>query len=554
MQLKKDLLKNTLIPLILLIAVIFAGAVKDHDFEISKNLDIFATLFKQLNSNYAEEINPGALTKEAIDAMLSSLDPYTVYIPEAHVEDYRYMTAAQLGGVGMTIRKRDDHFEVYELIEDAPAHKAGIIIGDIILDIDGHMLTGKSENDVNTLINGQSGTSISFTMKNPVSEKIYTKKIARVDIKPGNIPYYDMLSNDIAYIKLNSFTQTASADIKKSWLTLREKHSLNGLIIDLRGNGGGLLMEAVKIVNFFVNQNEPVVSTRGRIAKRNITYQTTASPIDLSVPLIILIDRKSASASEIVAGALQDLDRAVVIGQPSFGKGLVQNIVPLTYNAQLKVTVAKYYIPSGRCIQAIEYFKNNQHNQPPDSLLKKYTTRNQRPVYEGRGIAPDIEVEKPPMSNIASALTEQHLLFDFATLFRNNNTAIDPPDKFSINQHIWNDFLLFIKQKDYSYQTKTEKLLSQITETAKEEAYYNLIKPQIEHLNNAVATEKANDIERHKEEIQNLLLKEIVYRYYYEKGHIIATLSHEKEIDESIKIILNSTTTMSLLAGGYTSK
>lgn len=554
MQLKKDLLKNTLIPLMLLIAVIFAGAVKDHDFEISKNLDIFATLFKQLNSNYAEEINPGALTKEAIDAMLSSLDPYTVYIPEAHVEDYRYMTAAQLGGVGMTIRKRDDHFEVYELIEDGPAHKAGMMIGDIILDIDGHMLTGKSENDVNTLINGQSGTSVSFTMKNPVSEKIYTKKIARVDIKPDNIPYYDMLSNDIAYIKLNSFTQTASADIKKSWLTLREKHSLNGLIIDLRGNGGGLLMEAVKIVNFFVNQNEPVVSTRGRIAKRNITYQTTASPIDLSVPLIILIDRKSASASEIVAGALQDLDRAVVIGQPSFGKGLVQNIVPLTYNAQLKVTVAKYYIPSGRCIQAIEYFKNNQHNQPPDSLLKKYTTRNQRPVYEGRGIAPDIEVKKPPMSNIASALTEQHLLFDFATLFRNNNTTIDPPDKFSINQHIWNDFLLFIKQKDYSYQTKTEKLLSQITETAKEEAYYNLIKPQIEHLNNAVATEKANDIERHKEEIQNLLLKEIVYRYYYEKGQIIATLSHEKEIDESIKIILNSTTTMSLLAGGYTSK
>ena len=350
-----------------------------NDFEISKNLDIFTTLYKQLHVNYVDDVKSGELMKIAIDAMLESLDPYTVYIPEADIEDYKFMTTGQYGGIGALIHKRNTKIVISEPYEGFPADKAGLKAGDILIEVNGKSLKNKNTDEVSSLLKGTPGTTVEVMIIRDTLEKPIPKTITREEIKISSVPYFGMVSNDVGYINLSGFTQNASKEVKDALIKLKENSNFKGLILDLRGNGGGLLNEAVNIVNLFVDKGQLVVSTKGKIKEKNNIHKTTNTPVDVNIPIIVLVDDNSASASEIVTGAIQDLDRGVILGQRTFGKGLVQNIVPLSYNSEMKVTIAKYYIPSGRCIQAIDYSKKDENGRAekiPDSLLKPFKTLN----------------------------------------------------------------------------------------------------------------------------------------------------------------------------------
>lgn len=530
---------------------LLTGGSRHNDFEISKNLDIFATVFRQLNANYADEINPGRLTKTAIDAMLGSLDPFTVYLPEADIEDYRITQAGQSGSVGFQVMLREGRYIVVAMNNGGAASELGIRIGDELLSVENKELTGKSEEEVNQLLTGQAGSKVEVSLKRPYTNETLDFALDRKFIKEQTVPWSGMPADDIAYINLKSFTQTASAEIREALLKLTSQHQVKGLVLDLRGNGGGLLVEAVSIANFFVKQNEIIVSTRGRIPDRNKVYRTFTSPVDMSLPVVILMDEMSASASEIVAGSLQDLDRAVIIGQRSYGKGLVQNVVPLVYNAQLKVTIAKYYIPSGRCIQAIDYFDPSGSHQVPDSLIRFFKTRNGRQVPDGKGILPDIPVAKPAQSPVVRSLVTNYLIFDFATWFRSQHSTIDPPESFSVTSKIWDDFTDFATKQGFLYRSDAEEKLSEFTRKLESEGYGDLLKNETAAVKQALAEAKKSDLMRHREEITRLLKKELVYRYYFDTGLVKMGLAGDTEMQEAYRILRNPALYKETLAGGY---
>jgi len=496
----------------------------NNNFEVAKNLDIFTTLYKELNKNYVDELSPGDIMKTGIDAMLKSLDPYTVYISEAEVEDFKFITTGQYGGIGALIHKQGKKLIVTEPYEGKPAYKYGLKAGDQILEIDGNSVSGKSTSDVSTLLKGQPGTSVTILLKRPGAEENVEKELIRQNVKIDNIPYYGMLDSNVGYIKLTGFTQHAGEEVKKAFLELKKDNTLSGLILDLRNNGGGLLQEAVSITNIFVPRGEHVVSTRGKLPTKNYTYKTTHSPIDTEIPLVILVNHASASASEIVAGAIQDLDRGVIVGQQTFGKGLVQNVIPLSYNAQVKVTVAKYYIPSGRCIQEIDYSKKDQNGKSekiPDSLMTAYKTRNGRTVFDSHGIEPDVEVEANGPSNITMALMQKFLFFSFGTRFEQDNSEIATPYEFKISDEIFDEFVEYISREGYDYTT----LVTNIKE------------------------HKQDDIVKHRDEISKRLRLEIISRYYYQKGRIISALSDDEEISEAIELIVQKDNYIAILDG-----
>jgi carboxyl-terminal processing protease len=526
----------------------------EQGFEILKNLDIYSNVIKELNTNYVDEIKAGELSKTAIDAMLESLDPYTNFISETEIEDYKFITTGEYGGIGALIHQKDEYVVISEPYEGSPAQKNDLRAGDIILEINNQSAKGKTYSDVSAILKGQAGTAITLKVQRPGEDEPIVKSITRETIKIDNIPYYGMLDNNIGYIKLTSFTQKAALEVKQAFLKLRDKNDLKGIIIDIRGNGGGLLNEAVDITNIFVDKGQDVVTTKGKLPDKNHTYKTINAPVDLTIPLVVLVDGQSASASEILSGAMQDLDRGVIIGRRTFGKGLVQNVVPLSFNAQMKVTVAKYYIPSGRCIQAIDYSHKNKDGgfgKIPDSLIAAFKTKDGRTVYEGRGIKPDLHTERTEYSNIALALYSKYLIFDFATTFRREYPTIPPPDKFEVNDSIFNAFVTFISDKKYDYKTKTEEALEDLRKDAEKENYFNAIRPEYEALRKQMDTDKKSDLTKSKLQIEELLKQEIISRYYYQKGKIITSLKTDKDIAEAIKTLINQDLYRSILAGTY---
>jgi carboxyl-terminal processing protease len=511
---------------------------EDKSFELSKNLEIFSGVYRTLHTTYVDDIQSGDLVKTAIDAMLAKLDPYTNFFPEADMEDVKMQLLGQYGGIGSLIHQKGDKVYISEPFEGLPAYEAGLKAGDLILEINGMSAKGKTSNQVTDILRGQAGTDISIKIER--DGKPMEMKFKRREIKLPNVPYSGVIGNNIGYIKLNEFTQEAGNHVAEAFRNLKSKNNICGLIIDLRGNGGGLLNEAVNIVNIFIEKGLLIVSTKGKLKERYQNFKTQLQPIDLNMPIIVLVDNYSASASEIVAGSLQDLDRAVIMGQKTFGKGLVQNIIPLLYNTQMKVTVSKYYIPSGRCIQAIDYSHRNTDGKAekiPDSLRNAFKTKEGRIVYDGLGIEPDVSLDEKWASNIVIALITKHLAFDYATEFVKHHPKIASAKDFVITDEIYNDFLNFLKDKDYSYKTNTERNIEDLQKQAEEEKFDKATIDEIERLKQKVIEDKDDDLVKYRDDIKNILLAEIIVRYYNQKGRIEALLPYDDEVKQAINLL-----------------
>lgn len=518
---------------------IYATQVKDNFFEISKNLEIFATLYRELNMFYVDETQPGDLMKTGIDAMLESLDPYTSYITESDIEDFRFMTTGQYGGIGSLIRRVGEDVYISEPYEGFPAHEAGLQAGDKILSIDGMDAKGKSQEEISAMLKGQSGTSLQVTVER--FGDVLEVPITRREIKIPDVPYYGMIDDEIGYIRLTSFTRSASKEVKAAFQELKDEQGMKKLVFDLRGNGGGLLMEAVNIVNIFVPKGQEVVKTKGRISDWERGHATINEPVDLEIPLVVLVDQGSASASEIVAGTIQDLDRGVVIGNRTFGKGLVQETRNLQYNSRLKLTVAKYYIPSGRCIQKLDYSHrglDGNVEEVPDSLLKVFHTANGRKVIDGRGIDPDLSIEEREFPQVLASLLIENFFFIYATEYAAQNPSVAPAKEFELTDEEYDAFVQFLEGKDYHYTTDTEEELAKLIEAAKKEKYYGLAQEEFDVLEAKLKQKKNKDLYLFREDIQKVLENEIVSRYFFQRGRIEATLAADEVIKEA-KSVLN---------------
>jgi carboxyl-terminal processing protease len=545
--------------LLLVSLILSAGTIaqnKNNDFEVSKNLDIFSELYKQLDINYVDEVSPGELMKTGIDAMLESLDPFTNYIPESQIEDYKMLTTGQYGGIGALIHQRKDYVIISEPYEGFPAHKAGLIPGDKILEVDGKAATDKNSEEVSQILKGEPGTTLTMLVKREGVEEPFEVELKREKIKIDNIPYYGMLDENMGYIKLSGFTQDAGKEVKNAFLDLKENNDLKGLVFDLRGNGGGLLREAVNIVNIFTDKGELVVSTKGKEVSRNKSYYTTNQPEDTEIPIVVLVDVGSASASEIVSGALQDLDRGVILGQRTYGKGLVQNVLPLSYNSKVKVTVAKYYIPSGRCIQAIDYSHKDDEgvaHKVADSLISEFSTKNGRKVYDGGGINPDVIIEPEMLSPISMSLLTEYVIFDYANKFARGHDSIPEPKDFIITDEIYDDFVAYVDGlENFTYTTKSEKTLEKLRKAAETEEYLESITAEIEALEAKLHHNKDEDLQTHRDEISEMLKLEIVSRYYFQKGRVIANLQSDPEVKKAIELIEDQKNYTGILDGTIT--
>jgi carboxyl-terminal processing protease len=536
--------------LLILSSIISVGYV-DSYFEVSKNLDIFATLFKELNVYYVDDTEPGKLMKTGIDAMLKSLDPYTNFYPESDIEDYRFMTTGEYGGIGAMVRKQDGNIIIAEPYEGFPAYKAALEAGDIIEKIDGKDISGYNTSEVSKLLKGAAQTEVKLSIYRKVTDARFDKSLLREDVKIKDVPYYGELDKKVGYIKLNGFTQTASKELLAAFKELKDTNQITSLIIDLRGNGGGLLNEAINIVNIFVEKGQEVVSTKGKIKQWDRVHKALNDPVDTEIPLVVLIDEYSASASEIVSGTLQDLDRAVVVGRKSYGKGLVQQTRSLSYNSQLKVTVAKYYTPSGRCIQRIDYSNKDVNGKPgeiADSLKTEFKTLNNRSVFDGGGIEPDIVVDSEIPAKITYSLISKNLIFNYATEFKNLVDSIPEPFTFEVTVAEYEKFKTFIADKKYDYQTETEKLLDKLKKKAAEDKLIDSLDGIFVELDDKLKRNKSEDVNTFKDEIIRVLENEIVSRYYYQDGRIKIDLKHNDEIKKAIEVLTDSDKYTSILA------
>jgi len=515
----------------------------DSYFEISKNLDIFATLFKQLNSYYVDPIQPGKLVKSGIDAMLEDLDPYTNYITESDIEEYEFQTTGRYGGIGATMRKKSDEIFVGDVYENSPAQKAGLHPGDQVLAVDNHLITGKTIDDISVLLKGSPGTQVGLKIKDAYTAEEKNVIVTRGEIEVSSVPYAGLVGaqKNIAFVKLTQFTPGCTRLVRAALDSLKgASPNLAGVVLDLRNNPGGLLDEAVNMCNLFIEKGQLVVSTKGKVVEKNHEYKTPGSAWDTKIPVTVLINHSSASASEIVAGTVQDLDRGVVVGEKSYGKGLVQETVPLGYNARLKLTIAKYYTPSGRCIQAIDYTHRNADGsvgKVPDSLKQTFSTRGGRKVLSGGGVEADVAVTDEQLSKLAIALYTKNYFFDYATQYAKQHKSIAPAGSFSMTDAEFSDFTKWLEGKDYSYKSETEVALDSFKSIATREKYFESMKDEFKTLQTKVAHDKQQDLLKHKKEVKRLLENEIVSRYYFLRGRIEHGLQSDEDLEKAVSIL-----------------
>jgi carboxyl-terminal processing protease len=549
---KKNPRRIAVVITLFLIAGISTGFLVNQDsrdFRIAKNLDIFFSLFREMNTFYVDEIDPDKMVKAGIDNMLKTLDPYTVYYPESDVDEFTFMTTGKYGGIGSQVRSSGEYVVISEVYKGFPADLAGIKAGDILKKVDGLTLKGLSTDRVSEKLKGNPGTEISLTIERNGQEKEYPLRREKIIIPP--VPYFGMIDAKTGYIRFTSFTQNCIEDVKNALISLK-KNNPSQIILDLRGNPGGLLTEAVDIVNLFIGSQNEVVSTKGKVKKFDEIFKTTKPAIDENIPLAVLINRGSASASEIVAGAIQDLDRGIIVGQRSYGKGLVQITRPLSYNTQLKVTTAKYYIPSGRCIQARDFSHPNEDGSVgiiPDSLISEFKTRAGRIVKDGGGISPDIEVLPETLSQISAELYLRYFIFDYATKYYWAHPGIKSLEQFSFTENDYAEFKTFLTTRNFSYKTVTEESLNELITNAKKEKYYDIHKTLFTELEKDIAHSLDQDLTVFRSEITDLIEDEIISRYFYESGAIAWTIKKDEQIIKALEILNNKEEYSSILKG-----
>lgn len=547
---KSKVKKYYAIALVSLAIIVSIGSATDNYFEISKNLDIYATLYREVNTFYVEEINPSELMRRGIDAMLSSLDPYTNFISESEIEDYRFMTTGQYGGIGASISRREGTIFITEVYQGFSADKSGLIPGDMIIMIDDISAKDMTSSQVSDLLKGQPGSDVKLTIERPGVENELKIDIIREEVHVPNIPYYGMLENDMAYVRLAGFKQGATVEVRNALTKLKKDNNVKGVILDLRGNPGGLLNESVSLVNLFVGKGNLVVSTKGRVSEWDNSYETRTDAWDENIPVVVLVSETSASASEIVSGALQDLDRGVVIGQTTFGKGLVQTTRPLSFNSQLKITTAKYYIPSGRCIQSLDYSDRSGRGSVvklSDTLRTVFYTKNGRTVYDSDGILPDIALESINYAEITKALIRNFMIFDFATTYRHENPVVNDVSELKIDDKMFNDFIGFLNDKNFEFTSNTELALKEMITAAENENYHSKLENDIDMIMARLADLKENDLNKHRKEISNLLYEELVSRYFYRHGRTKVSLDFDPEVEKAISVLTETETYKDIL-------
>jgi carboxyl-terminal processing protease len=541
---------------LLLIAGVSALAIglwsfSDDLFQVSKNLDVFASLYKEVNLNYVDDINSSKMIKTGVDAMLDGLDPYTEFVPESEIENYKLnYVSTQYGGVGAGIFSRNNNVYVSEVFEGFPAQKADIRPGDQIVKINGIDLNSKNSDEVSALLKGSKGAIIKLVVKRG-DEAAVEKDLVRDEIKQPNVSYYGMVSGNVGYIKLDRFLENSADEVTNALIALK-KNNPNGIILDLRSNGGGILQEAVKIVNLFVPKGTEIVSQRGKIKEKDITYYTVNTPLEPNLPLVVLVNSHSASASEIVAGSLQDLDRAVIIGQRSFGKGLVQQTFSLPYNSLVKITIAKYYVPSGRCIQALDYTHRKDDGsvvKVADSLMHEFKTKDGRSVYDGGGIYPDIFMKQEHFATITQSLLGKLLIFDYATRYRETHTKVADAHVFALSDVDYDDFVKYLSNKNYSYNSLAEKALDQMKDEATKDKQFSAVQPEYDNLKAKLLATKSNDLQLHKDEIKQVLENEITSRYYFQRGRYEANFKHDSDIAQAVKTMQDKMQLDSIIKG-----
>lgn len=535
--------QNGIIAVIVLIAVAFFGFKKgdDRNFQIAKNLDIFNAIVKELDMFYVDTIDPNKTIREGIDNMLYSLDPYTVYYPENDQDELEMMVKGSYGGIGSLIRYNPklQYTVIAEPYEGMPAAESGLKAGDILLEIDGKDL--KNNSDVSTLLRGQVGTSFKLKVQRPGVKEPLEFTIVRRSIQMPTIPYYGIMEGQVGYINLSSFSGTPSKDFKNAFLDLK-KQGATSLVIDLRNNGGGLLDQAVEIVNFFVPRGKTIVTTKGKIKQASNTYKTLREPLDTDIPIAVLVNSGTASSSEILSGSLQDLDRAVIVGNRTYGKGLVQVPRSLPYGGNLKITTSKYYIPSGRCVQAIDYAHRNEDGSVariPDSLTTVFHTAAGREVRDGGGVSPDVEVKQERLPNILYYLVRDNLIFDYATDYCLKHPVIASAEKFELTDADYTDFKNKVKGADFKYDQQSEKILKTLKEAAEFEGYMKEASDEFKALENKLTHNLDRDLDYFSKDIKAMIAEEIIKRYYYQRGAIIQQLKGDNELDEAVRILTN---------------
>ncbi len=514
-----------------------ASFTYDKYFEITKNIEIFTNLYKEINTNYVDELDPNKLMKSGIDAMLNQLDPFTNYISEAQIENYRISVEGRYNGVGVRAKKIGDYVTITEVYKDYPAYKAGIKVGDQVLAVNGENAKGKESADLDQIMRGVPNSEVVLTILRPGEKDKRNIKLIRDEVNIPNVPYSGMITENIGYIHLNSFTENAGRNVQLAFKKLKdEQPQMKGLVLDLRDNGGGLLMEAVHVCNTFLPQGQVVVSTRGRFKDRDVHYKTQKSALDEKLPLVVLINSLSASASEIVSGSLQDLDRAVIIGQVSYGKGLVQNTRPVGYNAQVKLTTAKYYISSGRCIQNVK-FENGVPLQLPDSLRSPFKTRNGRIVYDGGGIKPDIDVKEAALPEIVNKLIDQALIFQFVTEYCLKNPAPETYKNYNID--VYDRFIGFLRERKFDDNSDVERKIAALEEEILKQDDSRDLVAEVQSLKRRAAETQWTALSKHKELINNIIEEEIALRYHYQEGKLLKKMEHDPVIKEAISVLEN---------------